>query len=80
MELSFSSEPPLLADLASERLSRDSLSRLYRLTCLNLGLISLLISRILLGRKLNELDSIELLELDGIPLQLSESSLMEEED
>ena len=80
LELSFSSDS-LLADLlAFERLSRDSLSRLYLLTCLNLGSISLLRRKLLGCRSRNELDSIELLELDGIPLQLSDSSLDIEED
>lgn len=77
-QLSFSSDS-LTADLAFERLSRESLTWLYLLICLNLCSISLLRRKLLGCRSRKELDSIELLELDGIPLQLSDSSDIEQD-
>ena len=79
LELSFSPSDSLSADLAFERLSRDSFSRLYLLVCLNLCSISLLRRKLLGCRSRKELDSIELLEFDGIPLQLSDSSDIEQD-
>jgi len=79
LELSLSSDSSL-ADLALERLSRESLLKLYLLICLNFGWISLLGRIIQRSRSMDLLDFIELLELDGIPLQLSDSSLIEAED